>query len=243
MNTKSLQEHIKKVLREDKKTKSTNKEFSKYKDSKFNSLRDYTLQDIVDNWESLSDHKNENIKTIRHFINNPDKITDLVYDDKGLEDGYHRLIAAKILKKPRFTYRLVENLQEHIKKVLREEVGLIDRLRKLFPKKELTTEEKRIDLIVRYLIPMFKLQSHKNINSEGHKTISVISFNSDGNSTVMKYYPEFKRLEYTWGFAEKIHKMFPHKDLLHLDSEMIGQLFTRLYKKKVDRVEVYRYLS
>ena len=173
----NLQESIRRILREDKKTKSTNKEFSKYKDSKFNSLRDYTLQDIVDNWESLSDHKNENIKTIRHFINNPDKITDLVYDDKGLEDGYHRLIAAKILKKPRFTYRLVENLQEHIKKVLREEVGLIDRLRKLFPKKELTTEEKRIDLIVRYLIPMFKLQSHKNINSEGHKTISVISFN------------------------------------------------------------------
>ena len=121
MNTNSLQEHIKKVLREDKKTKSTNKEFSKYKDSKFNSLRDYTLQDIVNNWESLSDHKNENIKTIRHFINNPDKITDLVYDGKGLEDGYHRLIAAKILKKPKFTYRLVENLQESIRKVLREE--------------------------------------------------------------------------------------------------------------------------
>lgn len=77
-----LQEQIKKVLREDKKTKSTNKEFSKYKDSKFNSLRDYTLQDIVDNWESLSDKKNENIKTIKHFINNPDKITDLVYDEK-----------------------------------------------------------------------------------------------------------------------------------------------------------------
>ena len=121
MNTKSLQEHIKKVLREDKKTKSTNKEFSKYKDSKFNSLRDYTLQDIVNNWESLSDHKNENIKTIRHFIDNPDKIVDLVYDEKGLEDGYHRLIAAKILKKPKFTYRLVENLQESIRKVLREE--------------------------------------------------------------------------------------------------------------------------
>ena len=120
----NLQENIKRILREDKKTKSTNKEFSKYKDSKFNSLRDYTLQDIVDNWESLSDNKNENIKTIKHFINNPDKITDLVYDEKGLEDGYHRLIAAKILKKPRFTYRLVENLQENIRRILREETIL-----------------------------------------------------------------------------------------------------------------------
>ena len=68
----NLQENIRKILREDKKTKSTNKEFSKYKDSKFNSLRDYTLQDIVDNWDSISDYKNENIKTIKHFINNPD---------------------------------------------------------------------------------------------------------------------------------------------------------------------------
>ena len=93
-------------------TKSTNKEFNKYKDSKFNTLRDYTLQDIVDIWESLSDHKNENIKTIKYFVNNPNKITDLVYDEKGLEDGYHRLIAAKILKKPRFKYKLVENINK-----------------------------------------------------------------------------------------------------------------------------------
>jgi patatin-like phospholipase/acyl hydrolase len=119
----NLQENIRRILREDKKTKSTNKEFSKYKDSKFNSLRDYTLQDIVDNWDSLSDHKNENIKTIKHFINNPDKIVDLVYDEKGLEDGYHRLLAAKILKKPRFSYRLVENQQESIRRILRETVN------------------------------------------------------------------------------------------------------------------------
>jgi patatin-like phospholipase/acyl hydrolase len=119
----NLQGNIRRILREDKKTKSTNKEFSKYKDSKFNSLRDYTLQDIVDNWDSLSDHKNENIKTIKHFINNPDKIVDLVYDEKGLEDGYHRLLAAKILKKPRFSYRLVENQQESIRRILRETVN------------------------------------------------------------------------------------------------------------------------
>ena len=126
------EESIRRILREDKKTKSTNKEFSKYKDSKFNSLIDYTLQDIVDNWDSLSDHKNENIKTIKHFINNPDKITDLVYDEKGLEDGYHRLIAAKILKKPRFSYRLVETLQESIKRIklplyIRRRTNLVDR--------------------------------------------------------------------------------------------------------------------
>lgn len=116
-----LRQTIRRILKEEKKTKSTNKEFVKYKGSKFHTLRDFTLQDIVDNWELLSDHKNDNIKTIKYFINNPDKITDLVYDEQGLEDGFHRLIAAKILKKPRFTYRMVENLQESIRRILREE--------------------------------------------------------------------------------------------------------------------------
>ena len=143
----NLQENIRRILREDKKTKSTNKEFSKYKDSKFNSLRDYTLQDIVNNWESLSDHKNENIKTIRYFIDNPDKITDLVYDGKGLEDGYHRLIAAKILKKPKFTYRLVENLQESIRRILREEtINLTTILRRVHPNELEREFEESLDM-------------------------------------------------------------------------------------------------
>lgn len=99
------------ILREEVKTKSTNKEFSKYKDSKFNTLREYTLQDIVDNWDTLSDHKNDNIKTIKYFVNNPSEIDELLYDDKGLKDGYHRLIAMKILKKLRFKFKLMESIK------------------------------------------------------------------------------------------------------------------------------------
>ena len=152
----NLQENIRRILKEDKKTKSTNKEFSKYKDSKFNSLRDYTLQDIVDNWDSLSDHKNENIKTIKHFINNPDKIVDLVYDEKGLEDGYHRLIAAKILKKPRFSYRLVENLQENIRRILREETEditkkILNFLKRRFKVKKIPVRDEKTSRIVKTL--------------------------------------------------------------------------------------------
>jgi hypothetical protein len=135
------------------------------------------------------------------------------------------------------------NLQEHIKKVLREEVGFIEKMKRLFPKKELSTEEKRIELIVKYLIPSFKLQSEKHKNWDGEKKISIRSFDNEGSRTVMSYYPESKRLEYAWAFSEKIHKMFPHNDLLHLDSEMIGQLFERLYNKKVERVYGYHYLS
>ena len=182
----NLQENIRRILREDKKTKSTNKEFSKYKDSKFNSLRDYTLQDIVDDWDSLSDHKNENIKTIKHFVNNPDKITDLVYDEKGLEDGYHRLIAAKILKKPRFSYRLVENLQENIRRILREE----------FPQEDYSNQiiknVSAVDSVIRSLYP--------NFNKEGvyKKRIFPIGWSIPldcyfDNETNLKYASIYKK--------------------------------------------------
>ena len=121
----NIQQTIRRILREEILTKSTNKEFNKYKDSKFHSLREYTFQDIVDNWDELSNHKNHNIKTIKYFVENPDEITELTYDEKGLEDGYHRLIASKILNKPRVKYTM---LKEDTNKKLLAYQKLIDRI-------------------------------------------------------------------------------------------------------------------
>ena len=70
------------------------------------------------------------------------------------------------------------NIQEHIKKVLREEVGFIEKLKRLIPRKELSTEEKIINVIYKYVMPFFKLQSEKYVNSEGEIVIAIRSFNS-----------------------------------------------------------------
>jgi hypothetical protein len=86
-------------------------------------LREYTFQDIVNNWDELSNHKNHNIKTIKFFVENPDEITELTYDEKGLEDGYHRLIASKILNKPRVKYTM---LKEDANKKLSAYQKLVD---------------------------------------------------------------------------------------------------------------------
>lgn len=103
---------IRKILREEVGMKSTDKEFDEIKDSWFYRLRNYTLGDIVDNWDSLKNNENDNIQTIKYFVENPDKITDLIYDEEGLEDGYHRLIAAKILGIPKFKYIKEETITE-----------------------------------------------------------------------------------------------------------------------------------
>jgi hypothetical protein len=107
-----MKELIRKILKEETGTKSTDKEFDEIKDSWFYTLKNYTLEDIVNNWDSLKNDTNDNIQTIKYFVNNPDKITDLIYDEKGLEDGYHRLIAAKILGIPRFKYIMEEIITE-----------------------------------------------------------------------------------------------------------------------------------
>jgi hypothetical protein len=107
-----MKELIKKILREEIGMKSTDNEFDNYKESKFHTMRNYTLGDIVGNWDSLKNNENDNIQTIKYFVENPGKITDLIYDEEGLEDGYHRLIAAKILGIPKFKYIKGETITE-----------------------------------------------------------------------------------------------------------------------------------
>jgi lysyl-tRNA synthetase class II len=86
--------------------KSVDVEFNKIELSKFNSLRNLTLQDIVDNWTNVQNMKNDNIDTITYFINNQSELNTkcLSYDKNGLADGYHRLIAMKILNIKTFCY-------------------------------------------------------------------------------------------------------------------------------------------
>lgn len=91
----------------DGKLKNTDEEFEKIKNSKFNSLRNFTLNDIVEDWDNVKSIKNDNIDTIEFFIDkikNKDTFDCLIYDKKGLTDGYHRLIAMKIVGVKQFCF-------------------------------------------------------------------------------------------------------------------------------------------
>jgi hypothetical protein len=109
---KDLKQFIKTTIREflsenKNKIKNVDIEFEDIKNSKFSSFRHYTLNDIVDNWLELRNDKNDNIQTIKYFVKNPEvlKYECLSYDKKGLADGYHRLIAMKIIGLRNFCYK------------------------------------------------------------------------------------------------------------------------------------------
>ena len=90
------------------KVKNTDTEFEKIKDSKFNRLPDLTLSEIVNNWDDVKDIEDDNIETIKYYVDNKELLPKqiLTYDKKGLSDGYHRLIAMKIVGVDKFRYKI-----------------------------------------------------------------------------------------------------------------------------------------
>lgn len=87
--------------------KNVNLEFEIIKNSHWVSLKKITLNDIVNGWDSIQNIYNDNIKTIKYFVDNPELLKKhcLSYDKKGLADGHNRLTAMKIIGLDKFCYK------------------------------------------------------------------------------------------------------------------------------------------
>lgn len=73
--------------------------FNRIKDSNFSSLKNITFEELVKNWDEYKNIDNEDIKTIKYFIENPHN-TAIVLDKKEkVSDGNHRIIADMINNK------------------------------------------------------------------------------------------------------------------------------------------------
>ena len=95
--------------------KNVNNEFELVKQSRWSSLKDHTLNDIVNDWATIRHSDNDNIKTIKYFVDNPPLLEGqcLSYDKKGLADGYHRLTAMKIIGLEKFFCRYEDQYSEN----------------------------------------------------------------------------------------------------------------------------------
>jgi hypothetical protein len=129
------------------------------------------------------------------------------------------------------------NLKESIRKVLREETleegGVMDSLKKFFGKKEKTPEDRLVNIIVELI-----KQTHTiNYGSGEEGEVTFYLTDNEGNfifPPIMKYYPKQKSLHYSWDFAQDIHNWIGDDRLLKPDSELIGKVFEKLYKKNVN---------
>ena len=128
------------------------------------------------------------------------------------------------------------NLQERISRI-HEVMGIKDMFKNMFGKKPLTKDDKLINLIVEYIKENYSIDFASN--DYGEITYYETDYTGVWNTPIMKYYPKYKRLEFSRLFAEDIYSVIGDDRLLHRDSEMMGKIFEKLYKKKVDKVNGY----
>jgi hypothetical protein len=73
--------------------------FDNVKESTFSSLKGVTFNQLVNNWNEYKNIDNEDVRTIKYFVENPPN-TAIVLDENGVvSDGNHRLIADLINNK------------------------------------------------------------------------------------------------------------------------------------------------
>ena len=118
-----------------------------------------------------------------------------------------------------------------------KESKIVDNIKSFFGKKPLTKDDKLVNIIVKFIEEYYSIDFDSN--DYGDITYYETDYTGVWNTPIMKYYPNYKRLEYSRFFAEDIYNVIGDDRLLHRDSEMMGKIFEKLYKKKVDKVNGY----
>ena len=104
---------------------------------------------------------------------------------------------------------------------------MINLFKNIFGKKEVTKEDKMVNLIVKFIKNNYKLKEH----TETHAN-STAYYTSDIQPPAVFYY-EDKELVYNRKLAREIYDYIPDDRLLQPDSKLMGEVFEKLYKKKV----------
>jgi uncharacterized protein YccT (UPF0319 family) len=128
------------------------------------------------------------------------------------------------------------NLQEQISRI-QEIMSIKDMFKGMFGKKELTSDDKRINMIVDLINEFFEIKEKEQIYNSKLMSVIYTDFSNDYVRIVMEYIPKFKRLEYTNDFAKQIYSYIPDERLLEEDSELMGKVFEKLKKRKVDTTQ------
>jgi hypothetical protein len=165
-----------------------------------------------------------------------DEIPEVFFNNKFCNTKRVKEDITKFLSHPSVIKLLKDTLNES---------KILDKLKSFFGKKPLTKEEmkdeKLINVIVKFINESYIMEGTR----DEWGTVTIYLTDDLGNinySPIMKYYPDSKRLAYSWDFAKDIHSMIGDNRLLHLDSELMGKVFEKLFKKKINIVQGYSYL-
>jgi hypothetical protein len=112
---------------------------------------------------------------------------------------------------------------------------MINLFKKIFGKKEVTKEDKVVNLIAKFIKNNYQLKE----NTEMHaNTNTIVYYTSDIQPPAVFYY-EDKELVYNRKLAREIYDYIPDDRLLQPDSKLMGEVFEKLYERKVKSTTGY----
>jgi hypothetical protein len=178
---------------------------------------------------------------ISYFQNKKEQIADIVYMLINHEviqqiDPYGRQLDP-------YTQKVIRAVKTFINQVMPDksnitESKIVDKIKSFFGKNEKSPEDRLVNIIVNFINDNYSI----DFDSDEDGEVTFYLTDGEGNFIVppiMTYYPKHKSLHYRWDFAQDIHNWIGDKKLLQLNSQIIGKVFEKLFKKKVDYVYGY----
>ena len=114
--------------------------------------------------------------------------------------------------------------------------GMKNLFKKIFGKKEVTKEDKVVNLIVKLIKDNYNITEYYNPKESDTRTYYMV-----GLWPPTAFYYKDKKLTYNRKFAQDIHDFISDGRLLQPDSELMGEVFEKLYKRKVRSTEGYHF--
>jgi len=211
-------------------------------------LRRYKVEDIDLGWEG-NPIKFKTIKfdvygekygftTFENKSEQIRKIVDMLIIHNVIEpiDPYERQLRPYIQKVIRAVKLFINQVMPDKSNI--NESKIVDKIKSLFGKKTPTKDDRLINLIAQFIKDNYKMEGE--IDEFG--TVTIYLTDEAGNlihPPIMKYYPDNKVLDYSWEFSQDIYGWFSDERLLKIDSEMMGKIFEKLFKKKINVVYGY----
>lgn len=115
--------------------------------------------------------------------------------------------------------------------------GMKSLFKKIFGKKEVTKEDKIVNLIAKFIKDNYNITEYYN----SKESETRIYYTNDICPPAAFYYDIDKALIYSRILACEIHNYIPDNRLLQPDSQLMGKVFEKLYERKVKATQGYNF--
>ena len=111
--------------------------------------------------------------------------------------------------------------------------------KKIFGKKQPTKEDKVVKLIVEFIKNNYNITEYHNSEESETRTYHTNAI----SPPAVFFYDIDKALIYSRKLALEIHKYIPDDRLIQPDSQLMGEVFEKLYERKVKSTNGYNFTA